>query len=94
MAICKLQAEVRAMHRESASASASASGSANSMREAHAGFMVGERVHHQGRGAGIVDELMQDGRTRIRFDSGEEHRCAAAVYHLASIEPTPAVLFN
>jgi len=29
---------------------------------------------HRERGAGSVLEFMPDGRTRILFDSGEEHR--------------------
>ena len=37
-------------------------------------YKVGDRVHHKYRGAGTVTELMEDGRTRIMFDSGEEHR--------------------
>ena len=37
-------------------------------------FGVGARVVHRHRGAGSVLEIMPDGRTRILFDSGEEHR--------------------
>ena len=39
-------------------------------------FAVGARVRHMLRGLGTVVELMEDGRTRVRLDSGEEHRCA------------------
>ena len=37
-------------------------------------YKVGDRVHHKYRGGGTVTELMEDGRTRVAFDSGEEHR--------------------
>ena len=37
-------------------------------------YKVGDRVQHKYRGGGTVTELMEDGRTRIIFDSGEEHR--------------------
>ena len=39
-------------------------------------FKVGDRVKHKSRGIGTVIELMEDMRTRIQFDDGEEHRCA------------------
>ena len=35
---------------------------------------VGERVRHAQHGDGTVEEHMSDGRTRIKFDSGDEHR--------------------
>ena len=38
------------------------------------GIEVGVRLNHPERGPGIVVEIMEDGRTRVRFDSGEEHR--------------------
>lgn len=41
-------------------------------------FPLHARVRHLLRGLGTVTELMEDGRTRVRFDSGEEHRCAPA----------------
>ena len=37
-------------------------------------FAVGDRVRHAKRGLGTVTELMFDGRTRIAFDDGDEHR--------------------
>ena len=37
-------------------------------------FSVGARVWHQTHGAGTVAELMEDGRTRVTFDNGQEHR--------------------
>ena len=40
------------------------------------GFAVGQRVVHGKRGAGVVSELMEDGRTRVTFDNGDEHRYA------------------
>jgi hypothetical protein len=36
--------------------------------------MGGARVRHKTRGAGTIIELMEDGRTRVAFDDGEEHR--------------------
>ena len=41
-------------------------------------FGVGDRVKHSQRGEGTVTELMADGRTRVKFDSGEEHRYKAS----------------
>lgn len=38
---------------------------------------VGMRVEHPSRGSGVIAEHMEDGRTRIDFDSGESHRHAA-----------------
>ena len=37
-------------------------------------FELDTRVHHGQHGPGQVVELMEDGRTRVRFDSSEEHR--------------------
>lgn len=37
-------------------------------------LQLGERVVHETHGLGKVAELMDDGRTRIEFDNGEEHR--------------------
>jgi len=37
-------------------------------------FGVGSRVSHPKRGAGTVKEFLADGRVRVLFDSGEEHR--------------------
>ena len=42
---------------------------------------VGARVVHKMHGAGAVVEILEDGRTRIRFDSGEEHRYKPASMH-------------
>ena len=36
--------------------------------------MGGARVRHKKRGTGTIIELMEDGRTRVAFDNGEEHR--------------------
>jgi hypothetical protein len=38
---------------------------------------VGTRVEHPSRGSGVIAEHLEDGRTRVDFDSGESHRCAA-----------------
>ena len=55
------------------------------------GFAVGQRVVHGKRGAGVVSELMEDGRTRVKFDNGEEHRYApAALYKLTSLDVVAA----
>ena len=37
-------------------------------------FALGARVSHPQRGPGEVVEHLSDGRTRIRFDAGDEHR--------------------
>ena len=44
-------------------------------------FAVSERVRHDKKGWGTVVERMEDGRTRVRFDDGQEHR-----YRQASID--------
>ena len=42
-------------------------------------FAVGARVRHPARGPGTVTELMEDGRTRVKFDDqDDEHRYNAA----------------
>ena len=43
-------------------------------------FKKGARVRHVTRGPGTVTELMADGRTRVLFDDGDEHR-----YHPSSM---------
>ena len=47
-------------------------------------FAEGARVRHVIRGLGMVMELMEDGRARVRFDSGEEHRYKPASMHKLS----------
>jgi len=42
---------------------------------------VGKQVAHPRRGVGTVAELMKDGRIRVTFDSGEEHRYNASSFH-------------
>lgn len=60
-------------------------------------FKLHARVTHQSRGAGTVIELMEDGRTRIRFDCGEEHRYRPSSMHkisaltMASVSAAKAV---
>ena len=44
-------------------------------------YEVGTRVRHRERGLGRVAELMDDGRTRVSFDNGEEHRYKDASLH-------------
>ena len=46
----------------------------NHLNPANYRFKVGTSVHHQKHGKGKVLELMVDGRTRVLFDSGIEHR--------------------
>ena len=47
------------------------------------------RVRHLSRGAGTVTELMPDGRTRVAFDSGEEHRYAPPPARPPRAAPSP-----
>jgi len=55
------------------------------------GFAVGQRVVHGKRGTGVVSELMEDGRTRVNFDNGEEHRYAPGLlYKLTSLDTAAA----
>ena len=42
-------------------------------------LQVGDRIKHAKRGEGLVAEILPDGRVRIVFDEGEEHR-----YHPSS----------
>ena len=49
-------------------------------------FQVNTRVKHPKHGAGVVTELMEDGRTRVVFDDGEEHRYKSASMHKLSAE--------
>ena len=42
--------------------------------EPHVNLADGTRVRHFKHGAGTVTQHMEDGRTRVTFDSGEEHR--------------------
>ena len=52
-------------------------------------FAVGTRVLHPSRGAGTVTELMEDeSRTRVAFDSGEEHRYKPSSMHKFSLLET------
>ena len=44
-------------------------------------FALGTRVRHRERGLGSVTEMMDDGRTRVAFDNGEEHRYKPASLH-------------
>ena len=46
----------------------------NHLNPANYRFKVGTSVRHQKHGKGKVLELMVDGRTRVLFDSGIEHR--------------------
>lgn len=56
-------------------------------------FTLHARVRHMLRGLGTVVELMADGRTRVRLDSGEEHRCARPPRRTRRLEPVaPAPL--
>jgi len=55
-------------------------------------FGVGARIVHRHRGAGCVLEIMPDGRTRILFDSGEEHRYKPASMRKLRAEGTALVL--
>ena len=55
-------------------------------------FGVGARIVHRQRGAGVVLEIMPDGRTRILFDSGEEHRYKPASMRKLRAEGTALVL--
>lgn len=44
-------------------------------------FDEGARVRHKTRGLGTVIELMADGRTRVLFDDGDEHRYKPSSMH-------------
>ena len=51
-------------------------------------YAVGARVVHNLHGAGTVVELMGDERTRVRFDTGEEHRYNHSSLHRLVPEET------
>ena len=42
---------------------------------------VGTRVSHPTRGIGSVTEHMEDGRVRVKFDDGDEHRYKRSSWH-------------
>ena len=54
-------------------------------------FPLETRVAHDSRGVGTVTELMADGRTRVSFDSGEEHCYKSSSMHKMSVA-TPEAL--
>ena len=47
-------------------------------------FEVGVRVRHPHRGPGVVAERLADGRTRVDFENGEQHRYKPAAMHKLS----------
>jgi len=49
---------------------------------------IGKRVVHPQRGPGVVAELMQDGRTLVQFDSGDQHRYNPVSMHKLVEEPS------
>ena len=50
-------------------------------------FPARARVVHHKHGAGVVKELQQDGRTRVAFDSGEEHQYkSSSMYEMRAEE--------
>ena len=77
---------------EAPAASATNAGESGVGGEAHFKFAVGARVQHAQRGAGTVTEHMEDGRTRIAFDSGEEHRYAERSMHKVEAAPAPGAV--
>ena len=54
---------------------------------------VGTAVSHEKHGTGKVLELMVDGRTRVLFDSGNEHRYtpASVAELILALTPTPTL---
>ena len=59
-------------------------------REPKKELPVGARVVHKSRGPGAVVEIMEDGRTKVRFDSGEEHRYQPSSMHKITAEGNSA----
>ena len=50
-------------------------------------FPVDARVLHHKHGAGVVTKLLEDGRTRGVFDSGEEHKYkTSSMYKMRAVE--------
>ena len=45
---------------------------------------VGTRISHPTRGIGSVTEHMEDGRVRVKFDDGDEHRYKPSSWHKLS----------
>ena len=71
-------------------ASASSQGGAPSAHvELRAKFPLGSRVRHPDRGVGTVTEHMEDGRTRIAFDEGDEHRYKPSSMHKIVLVAAP-----
>ena len=83
-----------AEHRASSSAASSIEEAASRPADASSGpdqsrFALGSRLTHSVRGAGIVTEHMPDGRIRVKFDDGEEHRYKEKSLH--KLTPLAAV---
>ena len=57
-----------------------------------AGYALGTRVRHESRGVGTVTEHMPDGRTRVTFDSGNEHRYGMLSLHKLKATEKDAVV--
>lgn len=49
-------------------------------------FAPSARVFHSSHGPGAVVEIMEDGRTKVRFDNGEEHRYKPSSMHKITAE--------
>ena len=45
---------------------------------------VGTRIVHPTRGIGSVTEHMEDGRVRVKYDDGDEHRYKRSSWHKLS----------
>ena len=72
--------------REGPGRSRSSRGSSRAGRMQTFSFAVGTRVRHEKRGPGVVTELMDDGRTRVQFDNGDQHRYNLSSMHKLSAE--------
>ena len=67
------------------------SGGGNAAGPWRAKFPLGSRVQHPDRGVGTVTEHMDDGRTRIAFDTSEEHRYKPSSMHKLVLIAAPYV---
>ena len=55
---------------------------------------VDTRVQHPTHGVGIVVEIMHNGRTRVMFDSGDEHRYKPDSLHKLSAPGAPGLSYD
>jgi len=82
-------------------AKGAAKGAVHALRKTHSTdgvetpfIPVDTRVQHPEHGVGIVVEIMHNGRTRVMFDSGDEHRYKPDSLHKLSAPEAPRLSYD